>query len=406
MADHPLPSRRRIPDRIPIIDVLRAVSILAVVGFHFFFSGVSPGGYPPFLSRFFLKAFSNGAYGVPCFFAISGFVITRVLLGEGDGSRVDLHSFYIRRVSRIAPLLGLVLVGGVLVLDLYRSWDNRVATCFRNRTMHFNLFFWLSILTFTFNWLVVFRSKTTFFSLHWGVLWSLSVEEQFYLFYPLAVRGLRKRRSIAVLLGLMIFLGVAFRAWVFWYGREYPAMMGRASFGAFDQIALGGMGYLLASRIKDRLRNRERAALLLAFLGMVLFAAVYLGTDYNNDAQQVFAPTLIALGSVLMFWGGMGTDFFQGGFWKPWCKVGEVSYGGYLWHTMVLFLLWPLLASVKGPVALAVFLLTVWIGSTVSYRWFETPVNRWIRVRFAGEGTPAKRNRRGKTSTKNRTFSN
>lgn len=142
--------------RIKEIDGLRALAVLAVMGFH----------YLP-------QRFIGGYIGVDLFFVISGFVITSALQRElvANGT-ISLRNFYARRFFRIVPPLG-VMIGGVLLVTGWRFAGQAALAL-------------LSIM----NWYRVFSNDT---GAVFGHTWSLSIEEQFYLIWPLALLILHSR---------------------------------------------------------------------------------------------------------------------------------------------------------------------------------------------------------------------
>ena len=115
------------------------------------------------------------------FFVISGFLISKVLIqSHEDYKNLDLIAFYFHRVARVLPLLLLTVGIGILFLTI-PSQTTRMVFCFRSHEPTIGM--WVAIATFTYNW---FRhwylSAGQMFGMHWDVLWSLSVEEQFYFF--------------------------------------------------------------------------------------------------------------------------------------------------------------------------------------------------------------------------------
>jgi len=125
----------------------------------------------------------NGQFGVQMFFAVSGFLITSTALRRwGSLSRVGIRDFYILRFARIAPLLGLLL-GVLSILDL-AQWKDFVVS---SKTGGLGRAL-VAALTFHVN---VLEARRGYLPANWDILWSLSVEEIFYLFFPLLCRLLR-----------------------------------------------------------------------------------------------------------------------------------------------------------------------------------------------------------------------
>jgi peptidoglycan/LPS O-acetylase OafA/YrhL len=176
--------------RIPVLDGLRALSILLVIMGH---SQVTVGPDHPVVSRV-LAALGRSQLGVYVFFVISGYIITLLLKRElGTQGRISLKGFYQRRIRRIWPAF-FAYVGVVLGLDALSlvniPWQSYAGAA-----------------TFTFNYLVAaYKSETP--HVHFlGHFWTLSIEEQFYLFWPpLLMLGVLRARTaaIAILLGFPV----------------------------------------------------------------------------------------------------------------------------------------------------------------------------------------------------------
>jgi peptidoglycan/LPS O-acetylase OafA/YrhL len=368
-------------DRIPVVDGVRFLSIFLVMGHHFFITGAS-GGYSPALWHLILKFFGNGPYGVTCFFVVSGFVITRMLAGTRGFSSLDLKGFYARRAGRIFPLLAVILIVGLLVLQFHPAADYRMALFFRDTRSQFGWDFWISILTFTFNWHVILKSKISPISYHWGVLWSLAVEEQFYLFYPLLVRSLKRQGRIVTFLWMVVVSGILFRTWVYYEVPGNNLLSSIASFGTFDQIALGALVYFFSPAVGKLSKRNGWLPYFLLAIGMAFFGAIYFGTSFRDTGDLILGPTLLAMGCALVILGGLQVKGFTSLFWRVLSWPGKLSYGCYLWHTTVLFFLWPLLHATHGLIALVLFVLSTWVWAAGSYYGFEIPANNRVRAFF------------------------
>lgn len=369
--------------RIPIIDFFRFASIFAVIGGHFFPRWVAYYGYSPAIRQLILDAFLNGAYGVTCFFVVSGFLITQMLVGSrNDFSTINLKAFYIKRAARIFPLLSLIILVGLLMEHLkpllgprvqpYNAW---------NVDSGFGWSFWLSLLTFNFNWYLVAKNVAGV-GIHWMVLWSLAVEEQFYFFYPLLLKALKTPRRVLGFLGGVVLFAVLFRGLGFFYAKANPHWMHEASFAAFDQIAIGGILYFLWDSLKDDLQRKQWICFMLCLFGSAICLELYVQTSFDNRGEVIIVPTLMALGCALAILGGLHMSFLN----SAWAAIlswpGKLSYGCYLWHLTIMFILLPLLAWIGGLGALAFLLVCVWLFAFISYRYFEVPMNNWIRSFF------------------------
>lgn len=199
--------------RLASLDGLRTISILLVIGEHAQYTAHFPEWFHPF--RAYLP---DGKLGVRIFFVISGFLITWLLLQEErTRGRIDLASFYKRRALRILPVLYLFL----LVMLVSTTW---VAKTFTTAE-------WVSGATFTLN----------YYTFGWtlGHLWSISVEEQFYLLWPFALILLRSGRSRAIFSIMVITFAPIFRALAYIYISDYARLVNNWFFSQADSLMFG-----------------------------------------------------------------------------------------------------------------------------------------------------------------------
>jgi peptidoglycan/LPS O-acetylase OafA/YrhL len=352
-----------------------------VLGIHLATSGVAPVPKTPWVAHAWIAFARNGTYGVTMFFVVSGFVITQTILKrDPDLARLDRGGFYVRRAGRILPLFLAVVAFGALALALLPGGDARTAFCLRDPGARFDGGLWVSLATFSFNWFRIARETDAYgFGLHWDVMWSLAIEEQFYFTYPLLLRGLASRRRAAVMLGIVVLSGPMWRAFA---ARHWPQsfLMGfTSSFACFDLIALGALLCLALDR-RGPAPTRCRAGV--AALGLIGAAGVietYLHTALVSPLDRVYAPTLMGLSLVAFLWAAVRLDWMQGPFWSRLTYPGQLSYGGYLFHATTLFLLWPYLAGRSIVLGFAFFAISTFTLAAVVYHSFEVPVNRRVR---------------------------
>jgi peptidoglycan/LPS O-acetylase OafA/YrhL len=257
-----------------------------------------------------IRAFRGaGGVGVTLFFVLSGFLITGLLLREHDRSdRIELRAFYVRRARRLLPAL-------IVLLAVTVAYYGTIAVP-------------TAVVTILYiaNVPAGGSHSYLFFPLHH--MWSLAVEEQFYLVWPAAtllVLRLRRgpQRLVAALLGLtlacLVLRAGGYVAWGYdWTYRSTPANL-------FPLVA----GATLAAWVRS---SAWRASRLLGVLGLlVLVAATFAPVTAGND-WMVVRTTVSVVGAILLL---TRSD--------PWMRFaplrycGRVSYGWYLWHVLFQF---------------------------------------------------------------------
>ncbi|HEX3092050.1 MAG TPA: acyltransferase [Candidatus Angelobacter sp.] len=392
--------------RVPGIDLLRGLCIVAVVLHHInlriHFRDSTLGQWiGPAANR---VLFWNGYYGVRMFFVISGFLITTWSLKRwGSLSRLDRWQFYLMRFARIVPCLaGLLVLLSVL--------DRLGVPRFTINTQHTSLGrALLAALTFHVNWL---EARTGYLPAAWDVLWSLSVEEVFYVFFPLLCTLLRKPALLMALFSCFVIAGPFARVQThneLWADYGYLSCM--------DGIALGCLAALLAARI--RVNHKSNLALRIAGAVLVLLITVFRGTaarlalykvGLDVATLQVGAALLVIalqqsfearatfdhsplLSPSLRTWTVMlrnlGSALFRSTGFLRW--FGRNSYEVYLTHMLVV---WPMVGlffhfrqSLNTAVLwfLAITALCGVAGHVLA-RYYSDPLNRRLRTRSVHVG--------------------
>lgn len=367
-------------NRIQVVDLARAFSILAVLAHHFNHIA-QPSPYYP-LSFTWYKIWINGGMGVEVFFVVSGFVITRLIASQPGGLfQPDFRDFYARRAGRILPLLTVTCFLGIIMILFFSNTTHPFEYCFKPAHSTFTIGFWLSILTFTFYWYRIFLNiPTTYFGLHWDLLWSLSIEENFYFFYPLLLKKLGNTKNLLRFLMVLIFYPPIFNTYYYFYrfpAKTIPFFGNLESFGC---LAIGCYLYLASERFKSVLSQNPKASWGLVSLGSILAGWAYFHQDYKVDTWgHIFGFFFLSWGVFLIILGGLNLEVFNSKRLSFLAWPGILSYGGYLIHLMVLYFLWPFLTGKNEFLAFFIFSTVTFIIAGLSYHFFELPMNLWFR---------------------------
>ncbi len=293
------------------VDGLRALSVLLILLFHLQF-----------------PALGGGFVGVDVFFVISGYLITNIVLGELGAGRFSFARFYLRRIARILPALVVVIAISVLAASVIYTppvLQHALKQGLYALLSVSNIFFWADASYWS-------PTAKQYLLLH---TWSLGVEEQFYLFYPVllfACYRLGGRRATAGLLLALVVLGFALAQ--YYLPRDPAAVFFLTPF-RLSEFALGGLGSLLAARYAA---HREAAALLPTVgtaggLGLILYAAFNFNGFTPFPGINALYPTLGALLVILCAQCALGRWLLGN---SPMVWIGRLSYALYLVH-------WPLI---------------------------------------------------------------
>jgi len=370
----PSSTRGRI-GHLPALDGLRGVAVGAVILFHFV-----PWGLP------------GGFLGVDTFFVVSGYLITSLLLAEWrDSHTVGLRSFWARRARRLLPALYLTLIAAAVAgavwlpsFELGRLRGDGLSSIF-----------------YVTNWRLIATGES-YFDLSTAPsplrhLWSLAIEEQYYVVWPLVVLGCLRlgrgsRLPLAVVCGVGALASAGVMALV-WNASD-PS---RAYYGtdARSHVILVGAGLALVLE-GDRARSWLRSGALQAGGAAALVACVWLwvtvdesdGWLYRGGFLAYAVATAILMAAVI---GARDGPLGRLLALYPVQAIGRVSYGLYLWH-------WPIQVFATAPrtnldgAALLVLKLAITAALTVaSYVLIEQPIRlrRWpvVVVRRLGPAT-------------------
>lgn len=331
----------------PEVDGLRALSVLSVLFFH---AGV-PG-------------FGGGFWGVDVFFVVSGYLITRLLLENQRSGTTDLADFYLRRARRILPPLYLVLFCSAVLawFTLTPSAMLEFSSSLAGATLFFsNLVFWKQSGYFA----EINELKPLIHT------WSLGIEEQFYLVWPLLLLGAltrlpREKRLPALILLLAASFAVAAALNQLLAGVAFFLPPGRA----WELLAGATVAGLEVMRGPTEARRWQAELAAMAGLLMTLLALT-VGT-WGTGPGTAALPAIVGTCLLLRF---AGTGDFASRLLalRPLVLVGLCSYSIYLWHQPVLaFARHFMLDEPDQPTLYSLAALSVALGY-LSWRWLERP---------------------------------
>lgn len=338
----------------PDIDGLRALAVVGVVLNHLS-AGLLPGGY----------------VGVDVFFVISGYLITGIVMREARGGNFSLAGFYERRIRRLLPAFSVVLASTLLAgywLLLPRDYDSTAGAALSALVFASNIFFWRD-------------AKEGYFAALDASLnpllhtWSLGVEEQFYLVFPLLLVWLSRRadeRMTRLIFTALALGSLIMAAWLL--PSKKVAVFFLLPFRAWELL----LGALLALGCADKpwfSHWSRRCIEVVAAMGLCMILGAMLCFDHATPFPGLHA-VLPCLGAVLvMAAGGVAPTWTSRLLSLRWVvAVGLMSYSLYLWH-------WPVLVFARygggwwaSSQAMPWILLLCGLFAALSYRWIERPL--------------------------------
>ena len=361
-------------DFIPGLDGLRAVAVVAVILFHAEISGWAPGGF----------------LGVDIFFTLSGFLITSLLLRELDNAKsINFAHFYERRFLRLVPVMLLVVMASALASLLWAP-DAR-------QHLQGDI---PAALFYVSNWWQIHAEQSYFETFGRPPLlqhfWSLAIEEQFYVIWPVLLLLAWKLAGRFAVLGLALVLALASTAWMAYIALEQgipgDASVNRVYLGTDTHAAGLLIGACLAS-LWNPWRPAKGATISQThpwfkdMAGLVSIAGILLAFAWVNEANEwlyVGGFTVIGLLSCLLIVSACDARTLLGRTLAHplFTYLGSRSYGLYLWHWPVFNLLRPSVELPDQPLlAFAIRCVVTVVITEVSYVCIEQPVrHRPIRT--------------------------
>ncbi|MGL3805731.1 acyltransferase family protein [Paeniglutamicibacter sp. R2-26] len=350
------------PVRNPALDGLRGIAVVAVVAYHLW-PQVLPGGF----------------LGVDLFFVLSGYLITGGLLRRIDGGlSVGLGGFWIRRARRLLPAMLLMLLGATALAVLAGG------------AMPANLRAqWLGALTYTSNWMQVAAGDSYFAAAeppYFQHLWSLAIEEQFYLLWPvllvLLAVVLRTKKRLLAAVAILGVAAAASMAWAFVPGQDASALY----FGTWTH----GFGLLIgaAAAIHASSRTSPLAAGVLPLAGRAgnlsigallaaMLAAMFLLPDTSAATYRGGMALFCVAAAGLVLSLGQRHTLVRGLLTQQHLRwMGNRSYGLYLWHWPLLVLAGLLFPPEAATAADLCVLAATFLAAAASWHLVERPVMR------------------------------
>lgn len=365
------------------IDGLRAVAVFMVIWCHAAELARSISS-PGFLTDQYTHLMALGSSGVSLFFVISGFLITGIIIDTKD-QKHKYKNFYIRRALRIWPLYYL---GIAFIILLMQFFPHKGGAYDLPSVLSYHILF-IS------NWVPFFDHNnfaTLYTDLTWfSHLWSLAVEQQFYLLWPVAFLFMYRKASpgkLLIFLGGLIVLVVILRAVMAYSWSWLPVFTGTLT--RMDALFMGAaLSITLHSYPSGTERIHRQCTIILPLLGFILLATMFLIA--GNDAYFLMLCAIIVPVTAVMYFFLVNAMIVPDR-WKPIRKIlnkpffqqcGEISYGLYIYGTPVQLLLAKLLFQngitgywLNHGIILCLGFLLTYILAAASYRFVEKPIMR------------------------------
>ncbi|AVQ32684.1 acyltransferase [Staphylococcus muscae] len=350
------------PRYLPGLDGLRAISVMGIIIYHLN-----------------VQWLSGGFLGVDTFFVISGYLITSLLLFEYENyGRIDLISFWLKRFKRLIPAMLFVVLFSVIYVVMF---ETEILKEIKGDAV--------AALIYISNWWYIFQDIDYFDQfkpMPLKHLWSLAVEEQFYIFYPLVLWAFLKIFKNKKWVLITFFVISIFSAlWMFYLSMP-DANNSRTYFGTDTRLQTLLLGVIFAfiwPAFKLKANPAKTSRMFIDTLGMIALVALLTLFVTVNEQQfwlyqggfyAISLLTLIIIASVVQPKGlvakAMGNPFFL--------YIGKRSYSLYLWHFVIITFVHK--NFVAGQYPYYVYIIDVvltMIMAEISYRYIETPFRRY-----------------------------
>lgn len=333
----------------PEVDGLRAIAVIPVILFH---AGVS--------------GFSGGFVGVDVFFVISGYLITSIITLEIHSKTFSVSRFYERRARRILPALTVVMLA---CTPLAWAWMSPTQLVDFGQSL---------IATSLFGSNVLFWRESGYFSaaaelkplLH---TWSLGVEEQFYLLFPLLLLGLKafSSRVLAVLLSVIFITSLGLAQWASY----------NASSANFYLLPTRIWELLAGALVAIRTARRSTGSEVFSLVGLLMVVSAVLFFESSTPSPSLWTTIPVGGSVLLLLFGTKDTLVGKLLAIRPLVAIGLVSYSAYLWHQPLLaFFRIRTLEKPEGVALIAVLLATLALAA-LTWKLVEQPFRNGLVLR-------------------------
>jgi len=336
------------------IEGLRAVAVLSVLFYHL---GI--------------KGFRGGYVGVDIFFVISGYLITSIIIRDITSETFSIKSFYERRIRRIFPALFFVIGFSFIIASFL--YDPKSFKIFGNSVIATTLFiqninFWKEGGYFD-------SAGITKPLLH---LWSLAIEEQFYLIFPLMLLGLHKLKWNNYIFNFVLFVaGFSLLECIF-LSNTHPVFTFYMPITRAWELMFGSIVYFSSITYKE-IGYSVKQTLSILGLFLLLFSIIFYHTFATYPSFLALAP-VVGSGLIIFSGSSLGFNTYVAVLLsiRPLTYLGQRSYSIYLWH-------WPLIVFYKyiiiralAPLEIFCLILLIFIVSIISYKYIEEPIRKKI----------------------------
>ncbi|MBK7969339.1 MAG: acyltransferase [Bacteroidetes bacterium] len=361
------------------LDGLRFLCFLSVFFFHSFHTEYDFIKDNPVYTFIKKDLFGNGNLGVNFFFVLSGFLITFLLIEEKKLNRqIDLRNFWIRRILRIWPLFYFCVFFGFVMFPMIKEFFGQVPNETASPLMY---------LTFLNNFDII-RSGLPDSSVL-GVLWSVAIEEQFYLLWPVILFALPVRNY------WMAFAAIIVSSLFYRAMNDSPLLHEHHTLSCIGDMAIGAFGAWMISeskKFKELFENLKKYQIAIIYM---LFELVFLFRDevmFSSFPLRIFERSIIALImlSIILEQNYAKNSLFKMSDFKRISKLGTITYGLYCLHFIGILVATTITKKLGINTGLyqVLFLdtflalgFTIFIAS-ISYRFYETPFLK-LKNKFA-----------------------